>query len=86
MSRGIISSRMSTTNRMRSASFIAVIDLAIDVLAQIVAVDHADSAGIEKLDKTGIGILSELNERTDPVPRDAGHRVDNGDPSTGKAS
>ena len=38
------------------------LDLTLNVLAQIVAVDHSDSAGVEELDEPRIVVLAKLNE------------------------
>ena len=55
------------------------VDLALDVLAQIVAVDHADPAGIEELDEPRIVVLAQLHERADAIAGHARHRVDDRD-------
>ena len=50
------------------------VDLTLDVLAQVVAVDHPDPAGIEQLDEPRIVVLAELNERADAIAGHARHR------------
>ena len=47
------------------------IDLPVHVLAQIVAVDHADSAGVDQLEETWVLVVAELGECPHPVAGNA---------------
>ena len=56
------------------------VDLPVDVLAQIVAVDHADAAGVDQLEEPRILVVADLRQRPDPVAGDPGQVIDDGDP------
>ena len=75
---------MSTTKRIRSASSSAVSIWLLDVLGEVVAVDHADAAGVDQLEEPGIGVVADLDQGADPVAGHARHVVDDGDPASGE--
>ena len=58
------------------------LDLLLDVLGQVVAVDHADPAGVEQLEETRVVLVANLNERADAVSSNTGDIVDDRDPTT----
>ncbi len=60
------------------------LDLPLDVLAEVVAVDHADPAGVHQLEEPGLVVVPELDQGADAVAGHARHVVDDGDPATGQ--
>ncbi len=57
------------------------IDLPVHILAQIVAVNHADAAGVDQLEEPRILVVAELDECTHPVAGDARQSINDRDPS-----
>ena len=77
---------MSTTKRIEVGLGQRVLDLLVDVIGQVVAIDHADAAGVDQLEEPGIVVLADLDQGPDPVAGDAGGVVDDRDPSDRRAS
>ena len=60
------------------------LDLTVDVVGQVVAIDHADAAGIDQLEVAGVLLVADVPQGPHPIARDPRHVIDDGDPTAGE--